>query len=448
MSRVFICYRREDSAGYAGRIYDRLAKRFGERQVFMDIDTIAPGEDWVETVDRTIKSCDAMIVVIGRNWLTKGSGEEHPRISQAGDHLRLELETALAHGVKIVPVLVGGGQVPKAEALPESVRPVVRRQAVEIREPGFNDSVERLIGAIPAPSKKRALFTPSNSFLPSSLAPWVAWVKELSSLKRFALGALLALMLAATFLRFAAPEFAGFWAGIWGQDLVTLLGASPRASTANLIDDFGGHSERPDPVRWHAPPEWRLTHEESHNRMVIAGTQPGFLLAPSRFESFYDMDVRFQVPITGAANQRSVEWILRFQSGLFHSYSYRFLLTFPTTDYNGHLSAALYKDNQQTDSLGDKRFYYHPFRRPGSMLEIHSSAIGNKFTHQIRYIDACDTADCPDYNDVSPREFVFQDPRRTLEWGLFGFIAPPDHSQVAIQEVQLTSPPSRAANEH
>lgn len=148
MPRVFVCYRREDSAGYTGRIYDRLVSRFGERQVFIDVDTIAPGDDFIEVIDSTIKSCDAVVAVIGRNWLPMVDDVGRSRIHDQHDFVRLELEAALARGVRIVPLLVGGGQLPKSEALPEGLQAILRRQALEIREPGFNDGVERLIKAL------------------------------------------------------------------------------------------------------------------------------------------------------------------------------------------------------------------------------------------------------------------------------------------------------------
>jgi TIR domain len=79
MAGVFISYRREDSGPYAGRLYDRLQAHFGKEQVFMDIDTLKPGEDFVEVLENTVASCDVLVAVIGRKWLTvkirSGSGD-------------------------------------------------------------------------------------------------------------------------------------------------------------------------------------------------------------------------------------------------------------------------------------------------------------------------------------------------------------------------------------
>src|SRR6187549_2559022 len=103
MPRVFICYRREDSGGYAGRIYDRLKDRLGGENVFRDIDSIGLGEDFVKVVEKTIASCDAFVAIVGKRWL------DVDRLKNRNDFVRLELETAIAEGIKIFPVLVDGG---------------------------------------------------------------------------------------------------------------------------------------------------------------------------------------------------------------------------------------------------------------------------------------------------------------------------------------------------
>jgi len=70
MPAIFISYRREDSIAYSGRLYDRLTAEFGKGQVFMDIDSIDPGADFIEVIEQTVAACDAVLVVIGKQWLT------------------------------------------------------------------------------------------------------------------------------------------------------------------------------------------------------------------------------------------------------------------------------------------------------------------------------------------------------------------------------------------
>ena len=148
MPKVFICYRREDSGGYAGRLYDRLSRRFGEKNVFMDVDTIAPGEDFGAVIDNTIKECDVVVAVMGRNWASIPDQDGRPRLNSPTDFVRVELNAALQGHIDIIPTLVAGASVPEACQLPTGLIPLVRKQAIDIREPGFHESVDRLIQAI------------------------------------------------------------------------------------------------------------------------------------------------------------------------------------------------------------------------------------------------------------------------------------------------------------
>ena len=91
MSGIFISYRREDSAAYAGRLYDRLSAHFGAEQVFMDVDDIPPGADFASHIDAKVGSCDAMVVVIGKNWLTARNADGQLRLSDPKDFVGLEV---------------------------------------------------------------------------------------------------------------------------------------------------------------------------------------------------------------------------------------------------------------------------------------------------------------------------------------------------------------------
>ena len=95
MSRIFLSYRREDTTHAAGRLYDRLASHFGKDQVFMDIDTIDPGEDFVEVIERTVCPCDVLIALMGKGWLTSADAEGQRRLDNPEGFVRLEIATAL-----------------------------------------------------------------------------------------------------------------------------------------------------------------------------------------------------------------------------------------------------------------------------------------------------------------------------------------------------------------
>ena len=121
MKGIFISYRREDSAGYAGRLYDRLATQFGADNVFMDVEGIEPGVDFVDAIGRAVGSCEVLIVIIGREWLSAGH-EGKRRIDDPSDFVRIETAAALVRGIRVVPVLVEGAAMPRADELPDTAR--------------------------------------------------------------------------------------------------------------------------------------------------------------------------------------------------------------------------------------------------------------------------------------------------------------------------------------
>src|SRR3954469_18106471 len=107
MPSIFVSYRRTDAPGHAGRLYDRLVERFGAASVFKDLDSMEPGADFVEVIEETVQRCDALIAVIGRDWLA-GSHGGGPRLDDPQDWVRLEIANALRRKVRVVPVLVEG----------------------------------------------------------------------------------------------------------------------------------------------------------------------------------------------------------------------------------------------------------------------------------------------------------------------------------------------------
>jgi hypothetical protein len=145
---VFICYRREDSAGFARRIYDRLASGLGREKVFFDVDAIAHGIDFVNAISERVGKCDALVVVISPNWIRTGDVNGRRRLDDPNDLVRIEIEAALARQVRVIPVVVDGANLPKASELPESLKPLARRQGMEISDDRFDSDVDRLIRAL------------------------------------------------------------------------------------------------------------------------------------------------------------------------------------------------------------------------------------------------------------------------------------------------------------
>jgi TIR domain len=145
MLTFFISYRREDSAGYAGRLYDRLSAHFGAEHVFMDIDTLEPGVDFVEVIEDAISKCDILVVIIGKRWLSITDATEQRRLDNPDDFVRVEVQAGLERDIRVIPVLVGGAAMPSSRDLPEALTKLARRNALELSDTRWHADVGRLI---------------------------------------------------------------------------------------------------------------------------------------------------------------------------------------------------------------------------------------------------------------------------------------------------------------
>lgn len=144
---VFISYRREDSSAYAGRLADILLDRFGRNRVFMDIDTIEPGVDYNQAIDRAIGHCSVLIALIGPHWFDVADHRGR-RLDNPHDLVRLEIEAALDRDIRVIPVLVGGADMPHADELPGKLANLATRNAVELSDRRFRSDAQFLIEAI------------------------------------------------------------------------------------------------------------------------------------------------------------------------------------------------------------------------------------------------------------------------------------------------------------
>ncbi|HEX9036607.1 MAG TPA: TIR domain-containing protein [Ktedonobacterales bacterium] len=143
-NKIFISYRREDAADISGRIRDWLVqtKRAARDDIFMDVTAILPGADFLQEIEKAISQCRAVVVVISPSWLNQVNNPDT-------SYVRLEAESALRQNIPVIPVLVGGAQMPPAERLPESLRPLTRRNARQVRADSFDydmDWVRRGLG--------------------------------------------------------------------------------------------------------------------------------------------------------------------------------------------------------------------------------------------------------------------------------------------------------------
>lgn len=146
-AKLFVSYRRDDSAGHAGWLCDRLRGHFGPERLFMDIDTIRPGEDFVSVLENAVASCEILIAVIGRYWLASAEGGVR-RIDRPDDFVRLEIRAALDRGITVIPVLVHGASMPRPEELPAELKPLTRRNALELTDSRWGFDISKLIATI------------------------------------------------------------------------------------------------------------------------------------------------------------------------------------------------------------------------------------------------------------------------------------------------------------
>lgn len=148
MSRIFINYRRQDSEGYVGRLYDHLVRHFPPDDVFMDVDSIEPGADFVQVLEDAVAACDVLLAIIGPQWVSIADSDGQRRLTQWNDFVRIEIASALKQGKKVIPVLVGQARMPAPTDLPEDILLLARRNAIELHHRHFARDVEKLVTAI------------------------------------------------------------------------------------------------------------------------------------------------------------------------------------------------------------------------------------------------------------------------------------------------------------
>ncbi len=146
MGAIFISYRRDDTEGHAGRLYEDLVEKFGKQAVFFDVSAIEPGQDFRKAIDANVARCSVLLAMIGPRWLDANGGAR--RIDDAGDFVRLEIAAALRRNVPVVPVLVQGAKMPTAAQLPADIADLAWRNAVELSHARWPSDVQVLSQAL------------------------------------------------------------------------------------------------------------------------------------------------------------------------------------------------------------------------------------------------------------------------------------------------------------
>jgi len=179
MRSIFVSYRRDDAEGEAGRLFDDLVSQFGENAVFMDVAAIEVGRDFRKVIDESVSVCGVLLAIIGRNWLDAKDAEGRRRLDDPFDFVRLETASALKRDIPVIPVLVHGAKMPRAEQLPDDLKELVYRNGAELTHARWASDLQVLIKALrpyvdsttaesgrtagpasapaPAPEEKRAL---------------------------------------------------------------------------------------------------------------------------------------------------------------------------------------------------------------------------------------------------------------------------------------------------
>ncbi len=144
-AKIFISYRRNDSAGHAGRVMDRLEREFGLDQLFMDVDAIPLGANFVKVLREEVAKCDVLLAVIGPNWLETRDDDGNRRLDNPNDFVRIEVAAALQRDIPVIPILLDGAGIPKANQLPKNLKELASRNGLSVRHDSFHGDMDRLI---------------------------------------------------------------------------------------------------------------------------------------------------------------------------------------------------------------------------------------------------------------------------------------------------------------
>src|SRR6516165_9115287 len=147
-TKVFISYRRDDSAGHAGRVHDRLEREFGRDLLFMDVDAVPLGVNFVKVLSEEVAKCDVLLAVIGPKWLNARDEDGNRRLDNPHDFVRIEIGAALQRNILVIPILLDGAKVPKANQLPKDLEELSIRNGLDVRHASFHTDIDRLVRSL------------------------------------------------------------------------------------------------------------------------------------------------------------------------------------------------------------------------------------------------------------------------------------------------------------
>jgi hypothetical protein len=146
--KIFINYRRDDTAGHAGRVRDRLAPEFGRSRIFMDVAGIRPGAPFAKVLRDKVAACDVLLALIGPRWIDARDKDGNRRLDSTADYVRIEIALALRIDIPVIPILLDGATIPRAQELPKDIEGLVRHNGLHLRDASFDSDIEKLIAEI------------------------------------------------------------------------------------------------------------------------------------------------------------------------------------------------------------------------------------------------------------------------------------------------------------
>lgn len=144
-NKIFVSYRRQDASGEAGRLVDNLEEVFGSEAVFLDVETLEAGLDFVQAIDQALNNCKVLIAIIGPHWANIRDTDGNLRLFNEGDFIRIEISAALERDIRVIPVLVNGARMPSDSELPEELKALNRRHAHELSSSRWKYDTDQLV---------------------------------------------------------------------------------------------------------------------------------------------------------------------------------------------------------------------------------------------------------------------------------------------------------------
>jgi CHASE2 domain-containing sensor protein len=286
---VFISYRRDDASANAGRLFDWLGRQFGRGCVFLDTDTIAPGDDFPRVLEERLAASDVLLAVIGPRWLAIAD-DRGRRLDQPDDYVRREIATALARGTRVIPVLVGGARVPRAEELPGPLQPLATRNATTIDDAKFERDFDMLVDVIldrPRGFARRQLDRLQRMLYVAKATSVVA--------PMLAIAAVLAVWMQVLDVFLLHTKAASYL--LWVADAVS--GAAPEPPVLIAAIDEATEKKRGRPFGPSA--EWRRDHARLIDRAAAAGA------AAVVFDLFFENDTAGDGELAEAARRARID---------------------------------------------------------------------------------------------------------------------------------------------